>query len=211
MLALSLAAQYAPLIEERHFPYYPDRHENQRHLFAADSEGSNSQRHHNRKRKSDPCQNPANKDAPFCQKPAFLRANQKIPIIWKYRKTAVSPINNDIGGSLQLRDYDSSTYDQEWIFVPVNPDFNNSLYYITNAATALALTASAFASPLTLQANISAQNQMFYLRPQIDGSFYIVAYGSGLYLDVQQSNAGSLPVLIIRNWQGSVTQKWLLN
>ena len=52
---------------------------------------------------------------------------------------------------------------------------------------------------------------MFYVRPQIDGSFFISAYGSDFYFDAQETDSGSLPVLIIRNYEGDVTQRWLLN
>ena len=158
---------------------------------------------------NDKCQDPAFKDAPFCQKPAFTRAAEEIPIFWKTRNIALIPISNTVGGAIQLRTYDAANKGQKWIFTAVN-DYNN-LYYITNADTKLALTANGYPSHLTLQNNIKAENQRFYVRPQIDGSFFISAYSSDLYWDAQEVDSGSLPVLIIRNYEGDNTQRWLLN
>ena len=158
---------------------------------------------------NDKCQDPAYKDAPFCQKPVFTRAGEEIPIFWKSRNIAVSPISNTVGGAVQLRTYDNTKKEQKWVFTAVN-DYNN-LYYITNADTKLALTANAFPSHLTLQNNIKAENQRFYVRPQTDGSFFLSAYATDLYWDAQEVDSGSLPVLVIRNYEGDNTQRWLLN
>lgn len=172
---------------------------------------SNKEPKHSNYGKSDPCADPAYKDAPFCQKPIFLRAGQAIPIFWKNRDIAVSPISNTVGGSIQLRTYDANNQDQKWIFTPVSEFSYNNKYFITNASSKLALTANAYPSPLILQNLINAVNQIFYVRPQTDGSFFVSAYGSDLYMDAQEVNSGSLPVLIIRNYEGDITQKWLLN
>jgi hypothetical protein len=158
---------------------------------------------------NDKCQDPAFKDAPFCQKPVFERATKEIPIFWKTRQIAINPINNTVGGSLQLRTYDSASKAQNWIFTPVTE--YGDLYYITNADSKLALTANAYPSPLILQSNIKAENQRFYVRANTDGSFFISTYATNLYLDVQEVDSGSLPVLLARNYRGDTSQKWLLN
>ena len=158
---------------------------------------------------NDKCQDPAYKDAPFCQKPIFTRAGQEIPIFWKSRNIAVSPLSNTVGGAVQLRTFDNTKKEQKWVFTAVN-DYNN-IYYITNADSKLALTANAYPSHLTLQNNIKAENQRFYVRPQTDGSFFISAYATDLYWDAQEVDSGSLPVLVIRNYEGDNTQRWLLN
>ena len=236
MLAIQLMANFAPWGENGLFPrpYLGEHHEHLPYNFNFNTNAlpfkphhlelprrehrgrhqSSSSRHSHTKnqiQKADPCADPANKDAPFCQKPVFTRVGQKIPIFWKNRNIAVSPINNIVGGSIHLRTYNEASDDQKWIFTPVSEYTYNNQYFITNAATKLALTANGYSSPLILQDKINALNQIFYVRPQTDGSFFISAYGSDLYMDAQETDSGSLPVLIIRNYEGDITQKWLLN
>ena len=158
---------------------------------------------------NDKCQNPHFKDAPFCQKVVFTRAGQQIPIFWKSRNIALNPLGSTVGSAVQLRTYDSAAKDQNWVFTPVN-DFSD-LYYITNADSKLALTANAYPSHLTLQNYIKAENQRFYVRGNNDGSFFISTFGSHLYCDAQEVNSGSLPILVVRNYEGDNTQRWLLN
>jgi hypothetical protein len=158
---------------------------------------------------NDKCQDPHFKDAPFCQKTVFTRAGEAIPIFWKSRNIALGPINNAVGGAVQLRTYDSADKNQKWILTAVREHGN--LYYITNAESKLALTANAYPSHLILQNNIKAENQRFYVSPQTDGSFFLSTYGTNLYWDAQEVDSGSLPILVIRNYEGDATQKWLLN
>ena len=239
MIAIQLMANFAPWGENGLFPrpYFGEHHqhlpytfninelpfqpqhlelprrENRGHRESSSSSNSSNKNSHqkNQLQKADPCADPANKDAPFCQKTVFTRAGEKIPIFWKNREIAVSPISNTVGGSIQLRTYNAASDEQKWIFTPVSEYTYNNQYFITNAATKLALTANGYSSPLILQDKINALNQIFYVKPQTDGSFFISAYGSDLYMDAQEVDSGSLPVLIIRNYEGDITQKWLLN
>ena len=202
--ALPFQARYSQKSRESH---------HSRNSGHSNSNSNSSKRHskHSDRSRSHLCANPAYKDAPFCQKPVFTKTGQKIPIFWKNHHIAVSPINNIVGGSVQLRTYNCEDDNQKWIFTRVDEQIDNDKYYITNAATNLALTANAYSSPLSLQDKINALNQTFYVRPQTDGSFFISAFGSDLYWDALEVNSGSLPVLIIRNYEGDITQRWLLN
>ena len=213
MLAAQAASIFAPCIEGTCFPRLREKWGSnpnsiwykgpeKSHAWAAKNEPQVS--------KGDPCDDPAYKDAPFCQAPVFNSANTPIPIIWRKNKDyAVNPISNTQGGALELKPYNSECNDQKWIFTPVN-EYNN-LYYITNYATNLALTANGFASTLALQPKLNAQNQIFYVRPQVDGTFYISAYGSDLYMDGRDDNPVLYPILIIRRYIGCESQKWCLN
>lgn len=193
-------------------PHHQERSRQSRYSHKREKSCSSKKSHkHAGHAKSDPCADPAYKDAPFCQKHVFTRAGEAIPIYWKNKEITVSPINNIVGGSIQLRTFDPLNANQKWIFAPVSEYMDNNQYYIINSTTNLALTANAYPSPLILQNKINAPNQIFYVRPQTDGSFFISAYGSDLYMDVQEVDSGSLPVLIIRNYEGDITQKWLLN
>jgi len=159
---------------------------------------------------SELCADPAYRDAPFCQPPRqFNKAGEKIPIFWKSRNIALSPIINKVGGSVQLRTYDAINKDQKWTLTLAREV--GQLYFITNSESGLALTANAYPSTLTLQENIKADNQKFYVRPQADGSFLISTFGSDLYWDAIEVDSGSLPVLAVRSFEGDVTQKWILN
>lgn len=186
-------------------------HSNSSSCSNSNNKSSKGHSKHSDHSRSHLCANPKYKDAPFCQKPVFTKAGQKIPIFWKNASIAVSPINNIVGGSVQLRTYNGEDDNQKWIFTRVDEQINNDKYYITNAATNLALTSNAYSSPLSLQNKSNALNQVFYVRPQTDGSFFISAFGSDLYWDALEVNSGSLPVLIIRNYEGDITQRWLLN
>jgi len=156
------------------------------------------------------CADPANRDAIFCQARPFTKTGEKIPIFWKSRNIALSPILNKVGGSLQLRTYDANDPNQKWVLTVAREA--SQLFIITNAAESdLALTANGYPSVLTLQKNVGADNQKFYVRPQTDGSFTISAYGSDLYWDAIEIDSGSLPVLTIRNFEGDTTQKWTLD
>ena len=219
LVALNTAAIFAPCIGNECFPRL--REEGRGHNFEGQwpsfhlKNWNRRWEFHGRQEnqpdpKGDPCNDPAYKDAPFCQVPTFTAAGRPIPLLWyKNKDYAVTPIKNFVAGALEVRPYDPTDNNQKWIFTPAN-EYNN-LYYITNAASNLSLTANAFASPLALGNKLNAQNQIFYVRPQRDGAFFVSAYGSDLYMDAQDDNQVLYPVLIIRNFDGDKTQRWLLN
>ena len=126
MLAIQLMANLGPWGGEGYFPSAPrfDGFEHNHGVafntnaqpFNANAQPFNNQAwaprpHHHKRRhshknnqqaapKPDNCLDPAFRDAPYCQKPIFTRAGEKIPIYWKNRNIAVSPITNKVGGSI---------------------------------------------------------------------------------------------------------------
>ena len=151
------------------------------------------------------------KTSPYAfQTAAFTKINENVTIAWANKATVViSPFNRNSGSAAELRTIaDPASDDQKWKFVPV-PEATNQ-FYITNVKSKLVLTFNSFPSPIALAQKGLYPNQKFYVNALDDGTFYISTVDSNLYLDALDVNTIN-PVVIVRNYEGDVTQKWLIN
>ncbi len=140
---------------------------------------------------------------------AFDKINVKTNIFWASNQAlAISPFNRKTGSAAELRPItDTLAEDQKWTFTPF-PESNDQ-FYITNNSSKLVLTYNSYPSPIALAEKGLYPNQRFYVKALTDGTFYISTVNSNLYLDALDVNTIN-PVLIVRNFEGDITQKWLI-
>lgn len=154
------------------------------------------------------CTNKAYKSSPQCRRAVFANAGKPISIRWKVNNEALTAMSGSVGYNIYLRPYDSTNRAQQWTFLPVQ---GYSDRYIIQNALGLAMTVNAFPSQVALQPLGTASNQIFRVVGNDDGSFFIHAIESELYFDVRIAPTKSKPVLMIRNYEGDLSQRWLLN
>ncbi len=144
------------------------------------------------------------------QTAAFVNVDVKVTINWAGNSNLiVSPFNTNTASAAELKTLvDASADDQKWIFTEVKQAVG--LYNIYNAKSKLYLTYNGYPSPVALSELGNNLNQRFRVIPNQDGTFFVATGDSELYLDALIVNAVN-PVVIVRNFEGDITQKWIIN
>ncbi len=152
----------------------------------------------------------AHQDPRQFQTTAFVNVDVKVTINWAGNSNLiVSPFNTNTASAAELKTLvDASADDQKWIFTEVKQSVG--LYNIYNAKSKLYLTYNGYASPVALSGWGNNLNQRFRVIPNQDGTFFVATVDSELYLDALIVNSAN-PVVIVRNFEGDITQKWIIN